>query len=110
MKSLTVTLSKLKEQVNICDTEIEIMQNSMAAASSKFIEHEAGSIELMVEEKTLKKENANLKDSNENHIFINEKLNKALKKSEDRIEKLTQKIKTITNESVIIPKSQYNAM
>lgn len=32
--------------------------------------------------KTLKKENANLKVSNENHIFINEKLNKALKKSE----------------------------
>lgn len=54
--------------------------------------------------KTLKKENANLKDSNENHIFINEKLNKALKKSEDRIEKLTQKIKTITNESVVLPK------
>jgi hypothetical protein len=39
--------------------------------------------------KTLKKENANLKDSNENHLFINEKLNKALKKSEERIEKLT---------------------
>ena len=54
--------------------------------------------------KTLKKENANLKDSNENHIFINEKLNKALKKSEDRIEKLTQKIKTITNESIVLPK------
>ena len=54
--------------------------------------------------KTLKKENANLKDSNENHIFINEKLNKALKKSEDRIEKLTAKIKTITNESVVLPK------
>ena len=36
--------------------------------------------------KTLKKENANLKVSNENHIFINEKLNKALKKSEARIE------------------------
>ena len=54
--------------------------------------------------KTLKKENANLKDSNENHIFINEKLNKALKKSEERIEKLTQKIKTITNESVVLPK------
>ena len=54
--------------------------------------------------KTLKKENANLKDSNENHIFINEKLNKALKKSEERIEKLTQKLKTITNESLVIPK------
>lgn len=54
--------------------------------------------------KTLKKENANLKDSNENHIFINEKLNKALKKSEERIEKLTAKIKTITNESVVLPK------
>ena len=52
----------------------------------------------------MKKENANLKDSNENHIFINEKLNKALKKSEDRIEKLTQKIKTITNESIVLPK------
>ena len=43
--------------------------------------------------KTLKKENANLKVSNENHIFINEKLNKALKKSETRIESLTAKIK-----------------
>ena len=51
-----------------------------------------------------------MKDSNENHIFINEKLNKALKKSEERIEKLTSKIKTITNESVIIPKSQFNQM
>lgn len=59
--------------------------------------------------KTLKKENANLKDSNENHIFINEKLNKALKKSEDRIEKLTQKLKTITNESVVIPKKMFPA-
>ena len=54
--------------------------------------------------KTLKKENTNLKESNDNHIFINEKLNKALKKSEDRIEKLTQKLKTITNESIILPK------
>ena len=54
--------------------------------------------------KTLKKENANLKVSNENHIFINEKLNKALKKSETRIESLTAKIKQITNESVVLPK------
>ena len=59
--------------------------------------------------KTLKKENANLKDSNENHVFINEKLNKALKKSEDRIEKLTAKIKTITNESVVLPKRPIGA-
>lgn len=50
-----------------------------------------------------------MKDSNENHIFINEKLNKALKKSEDRIEKLTQKIKTITNESVVLPKKHFGA-
>lgn len=54
--------------------------------------------------KVLKKENASLKVSNENHIFINEKLNKALKKSENRIEQLTAKIKTITNESVVLPK------
>jgi dynactin complex subunit len=36
--------------------------------------------------KKLKQTNANLKSSNENHIFINEKLNKALKKSEQKIE------------------------
>ena len=57
--------------------------------------------------KSLKKENANLKVSNENHIFINEKLNKALKKSEHRIEQLSNKLKTITNESVILPKKKY---
>ena len=50
------------------------------------------------------KENDSLKDSNENHVFINEKLNKALKRMEDRNEKLTEKIKQITNESVILPK------
>lgn len=50
-----------------------------------------------------------MKDSNENHIFINEKLNKALKKSEERIDKLTLKIKTITNESVILPKQSLNS-
>ena len=57
--------------------------------------------------KSLKKENANLKVSNENDIFINEKLNKALKKSEHRIEQLSNKLKTITNESVILPKKKY---
>jgi hypothetical protein len=31
--------------------------------------------------KNLKKEIQNLKDSNENHIFINDKLNQALKKA-----------------------------
>ena len=54
--------------------------------------------------KIIKKENGQLKDSNENHIFINEKLNKALKKSEDRIEKLSQRIKQLTDESVMVPK------
>jgi len=54
--------------------------------------------------KALKKENANLKDSNENHIFINEKLNKALKKSETRIEYLTTRVKQLTDETVVLPK------
>jgi hypothetical protein len=40
--------------------------------------------------KKLKKENDMLKDSIENHIFINEKLNSALKKSGTRIEALEQ--------------------
>jgi hypothetical protein len=38
--------------------------------------------------KNLKKECQNLKDSNENHVFINEKLNQALKKSSQRCEEL----------------------
>jgi predicted RNase H-like nuclease (RuvC/YqgF family) len=42
--------------------------------------------------KNLKKENQNLKDSNENHIFINEKLNQALKKATARIEDLEKKL------------------
>ena len=33
-----------------------------------------------------------MKDSNENHIFINEKLNQALKKSAQRIEDLERKL------------------
>ena len=52
----------------------------------------------------MKKEFDSLKDSNENHIFINEKLNKALKRMEDRNEKLTEKLRQITNESVVLPK------
>ena len=42
--------------------------------------------------KNLKKEIQNLKDSNENHIFINEKLNQALKKSSARVEELERQL------------------
>jgi hypothetical protein len=49
----------------------------------------------------MKQENANLKASNENHIFINEKLNKALKKSEQRIEALSKQVKQLTDQSVV---------
>ena len=42
--------------------------------------------------KNLKKEIQNLKDSNENHIFINEKLNSALKKANQRAEELEKQI------------------
>lgn len=41
-----------------------------------------------IDMKNLKKEIQNLKDSNENHIFINDKLNQALKKSSQRVEEL----------------------
>ena len=51
--------------------------------------------------KKMKQENANLKASNENHIFINEKLNKALKKSEQRIEALSKQVKQLTDQSVV---------
>lgn len=57
-----------------------------------------------IDYKNLKKENHNLKDSNENHIFINEKLNQALKKQEQRINDLEAKLsseehKTTSNTS-----------
>lgn len=54
--------------------------------------------------KKLKQENANLKASNENHIFINEKLNKALKKSETRIDALSKQVKQLTDQSVVFSK------
>ena len=54
--------------------------------------------------KSLKKEIQNLKDSNENHIFINEKLNKALKRAEQRNEQLQNKLKSVTDQSVVLKK------
>jgi hypothetical protein len=52
--------------------------------------------------KSLKKEIQNLKDSNENHIFINEKLNQALKKSSGRVEELERalEIERSKNDSI----------
>ena len=54
--------------------------------------------------KKMKQDNANLKASNENHIFINEKLNKALKKSEQRIDTLSKQVKQLTDQSVVFQK------
>ena len=59
--------------------------------------------------KKLKQENANLKASNENHIFINDKLNKALKKSEARIDSLSKQVKQLTDQSVIFTQTQNQA-
>ena len=57
---------------------------------------------MKAEYKTLKQENRNLKDSNQNHVFINEKLNQALKKATSRLEefeKMGDSIKTQTTAS-----------
>lgn len=48
-----------------------------------------------IDYKNLKKENQNLKDSNENHIFINEKLNQALKKAVARSEELERRLEAM---------------
>ena len=50
-----------------------------------------------IDMKSLKKENSNIKDSNENHIFINEKLNQALKKSSQRTEELEKHLEIEKN-------------
>lgn len=47
-----------------------------------------------------------LRDSNENHIFINDKLNKALKRSEQRIEQLQQKLHSANEESLLLKQVQ----
>lgn len=57
-----------------------------------------------MELKRLQKEIDTLKESNENHIFINEKLNKALKRAEQRNEQLSAKLKTVTDQSVVLKK------
>jgi 16S rRNA G966 N2-methylase RsmD len=44
------------------------------------------------EYKNLKKDLQNLRDSNENHIFINDKLNHALKKANQRTEDLEARL------------------
>lgn len=80
----------------------------------KKLEHSVSWLEAKLQrakndQKQLKKEFDSLKDSNENHIFINEKLNKALKRMEDRNEKLTEKLRQITNESIVLPKKQINS-
>lgn len=59
---------------------------------------------LKAEINVLKKEVDTLKDSNENHMFINEKLNKALKRSEQRTEQLQSKLKTVSEQSVLLKK------
>jgi hypothetical protein len=59
--------------------------------------------------KNLKKEIQNLKDSNENHIFINEKLNSALKKANIRAEELEKQYQESAKQKPhqeVEPKSQ----
>lgn len=45
-----------------------------------------------IDMKGLKKELQNMRDSNENHVFINDKLNQALKKSSARVEELERRL------------------
>jgi hypothetical protein len=45
-----------------------------------------------LEYKNLRKDLQNLRDSNENHIFINDKLNHALKKANSKMEELELKL------------------
>jgi len=45
-----------------------------------------------IDMKGLKKDLQNMRDSNENHVFINDKLNQALKKSSARVEELERRL------------------
>ena len=92
--------------------EISIFQNKITFTKSTVDNTEPlESVDLAAKLKTcraeirgLKKENDTLSESNSNHIFINEKLNKALKRCEARNEQLVAKVKLLTNESVILKK------
>lgn len=55
-----------------------------------------------IELKNMKKECQNLKDSNENHVFINEKLNQALKKATQKIEELEKALDSEKNKNAAL--------
>lgn len=92
--------------------EISIFQNKATAISTKtstqIVQDSSLSSEKLKqmrdEIKRLQKDCDTLKESNENHIFINEKLNKALKRAEQRNEQLQNKLKSVTDQSVVLKK------
>ena len=90
--TLDVNIYDQKEYTKKLEESVNWLEEKMAKANKDI--------------KKLQHENANLKSSNENHIFINEKLNKALKKSESRIEQLAQQVKQLTNQTVVFHKKQ----
>jgi len=96
-EQLETVLARLEKNQDMGDLaeEISIFQNKATPAPRVSQPQELKPAQnndkvkaLKSEISILKKEIDTLKDSNENHIFINEKLNKALKRSEQRTETL----------------------
>jgi len=121
-EQLEQVLERLTHQANVNELaeEISIFQNKITAAAPSTIATAAISSTIVDsknyegldsklkqsrnEVRTLKKEIETLKESNDNHMFINEKLNKALKRCEARNEQLSLKVKALTNESMVLKK------
>ena len=120
-------LDKLSQEANVNDLfeEISIFQNKIKTEVEPTLAKDQPETELTVEGseslinggesksklkqlraevKSLQKELETQKESNSNHVFINEKLNKALKRSETRNESLALKMKSLSSESVILKK------
>lgn len=117
-EQLEAVIARLEKNQDMGDLaeEISIFQNKVAPGNARASTQPVQSADLKPAENrdkvkslrseisVLKKEVDTLKDSNENHIFINEKLNKALKRSEQRTEQLQTKLKTVSEQSVLLKK------
>lgn len=97
----SLDLNKLQKEQSDQREYIKKLEQSVSYLNEKIAKNRQ-------EFKNLKKENQHLKDSNENHIFINEKLNQALKKSAQRIEDLEKKLADMGGDGGLVSASKRN--
>ena len=104
-EEISIFQNKITVATNAANTVATTAANTIVDSTTKNYEGLDTKLKQSRNEvRQLKKEIETLKESNDNHIFINEKLNKALKRCEARNEQLALKVKQLTNESMVLKK------